>query len=145
MDPNLRREIILEHYQHPLNKGLVQDNTYYKENTNNASCIDNIDVMVKFENDKIIDIRFDGEACAMSTSATSIMIQTLLGKSLDEVKKIILEYENMIDEKDYDEKKLEELIVYNEVYKQPNRKKCALLPFESLKKIIKQYEENQRI
>ena len=45
-------------------------------------------------------------------------------------------YENMIDEKEYDSSILGELNVYNEIYRQPNRKKCALLPFESLKKII---------
>ena len=42
----------------------------------------------------------------------------------------------MIDEKEYDSNLLGELIVYNEIYRQPNRKKCALLPFESVKKII---------
>ena len=42
----------------------------------------------------------------------------------------------MINEKEYDSSVLGELNVYNEIYRQPNRKKCALLPFESLKKII---------
>lgn len=141
MNPNVRREIILEHYQHPLNKGLVEDNTYEKENTNNESCIDNIDVQMKIEDNIIKDIRFDGEACAISTSATSIMIKILLNKSIEEAKDIIENYENMINEKEYKEELLEELNVYNETYKQPNRKKCALLPFESVKKILIRYEK----
>lgn len=141
MNPNIRREIILEHYQHPLNKGLVEDNTYEKENTNNESCIDNIDVQMKIEDNIIKDIRFDGEACAISTSATSIMIKILLDKSIEEAKDIIENYENMINEKEYKEELLEELNVYNETYKQPNRKKCALLPFESVKKILIRYEK----
>ncbi len=143
MDPNLRREIILEHYQHPINRGLVDDEHYEKANTHNDSCIDNIDVMMKITDGKVEDIRFDGEACAISTSATSIMIQTLIGKSVDEVKEIIENYEHMINEEDYRSDLLGELIVYNETYKQPNRKKCALLPFESIKKILAKKEEKE--
>lgn len=141
MDPNIRREIILDHYQNPLNKGLIEDDSYEKENTHNESCIDNIDIMVKIEDGIIKDIRFDGEACAISTSATSIMIKELLGKKITEAKEIIENYENMIEEKPYQEEILGELNVYNETYKQPNRKKCALLPFESIKKILARKEE----
>ena len=93
--------------------------------------------MYKIENHKIVDICFDGEACAISTSATSIMIKELIGKTIEEAKVIVNEYEKMLNEEPYDENILGELIVYNEIYKQPNRKKCALLPFESIKKVIK--------
>lgn len=136
MDNNLKREIILDNYQDPMNRGLVEDDSYIKINTNNESCIDNLDIMYKIEDGKLVDIRFDGEACAISTSATSIMIKSLVGKTKDEIIKIVENYENMIDEKEYDSNLLGELIVYNEIYRQPNRKKCALLPFESVKKII---------
>lgn len=141
MDPILRREIILENYQNPVNRGLVDEAGYELQNTNNESCIDNLDIMMKIENGVIQDIRFDGEACAISTSATSIMIKTLLNKTVEEAKEIIHNYENMIQEEDYQAQLLGELEVYDEVYKQPNRKKCALLPFESVKKILKRLEE----
>ena len=141
MDPMMRREIILEHYQNPVHRGLVEEEGYEVQNTNNESCIDNLDIMMKVEENKIVDIRFDGEACAISTSATSIMIQTLLDKTIEEAKEIIENYENMIDEKAYAKEKLGELNAYDEVYRQPNRKKCALLPFESIKKILKKIEE----
>ena len=136
MEPALRREIMLDNYEHPMNRGLVDDDSYIKINTNNESCIDNLDIMYKIEDGKLVDIRFDGEACAISTSATSIMIKSLVGKTKDEIIKIVENYENMIDEKEYDSNLLGELIVYNENNRQPNRKKCALLPFESVKKII---------
>ena len=45
----MRREIILDNYQNPMNKGLVTDDTYIFQNTNNDSCIDNIDMMLKSE------------------------------------------------------------------------------------------------
>ena len=136
MDEKLKRDIILDNYQNPVNKGLTDSNGYIKVNTRNSSCVDNIDVMVKIENGVFIDIRFDGEACAISTSATSIMIKTLIGKKIDEAKAIIENYEKMINEEEYDKDLLGELIVYDTVAKQPSRKKCATLPFESIKKII---------
>ena len=137
MDSNLKRELILEHYQHPKNKGLIDDDTYIKINMNNESCIDEVDLMIKVEDDIIKDIRFDGEACAICTSSTSIMIDTLIGKSLKEVKEIYENYNNMIDEKEYNPTILEQANAYDDIYRQPNRKKCALLPWWGIEKLLK--------
>lgn len=138
MDNNIKRSIILEHYQNPKNKGLIDDDSYIKINMNNESCIDEINLMVKVEDNIIKDIRFDGEACAICTSSTSIMTNTLIGKNVDEIRKIYENYLNMIDEKEYNEDILEEAIVYNDIYKQPNRKKCALLSWWGIGKILDQ-------
>lgn len=140
MDSNLKRDIILQHYSYPVNRGLINDDTYVKSNTNNESCIDEIDLMAKIEDGIIKDIKFDGEACAICTSSTSIMIDTLLNKSINEVKVIIDNFKNMIDEKEYDSNILEQAIVYDDIYKQPNRKKCALLPWWGIEKIIEKSE-----
>ena len=91
---------------------------------------------MKIEDNVIKDIRFDGEACAISTSASSIMIQTLIGKTVKEAKDILNNYKNMIQEKEYDEKLLGELIVYDEISKQPNRINCALLPSVAVEKML---------
>ena len=131
---------MLEHYQHPKNKGLIDDDTYLKSNTNNESCIDEINLMVKIEDGIIKDARFDGEACAICTSSTSIMIDTLIGKTIEEAKEILKNFENMIDEKEYNGEILKEAIVYDEIYKQPNRKKCALLPWWGINKILDRKE-----
>ena len=136
MDNNMKRTIILEHYQNPINRGLVEDDSYIKANMNNESCIDEIDLMAKLENNKIIDIKFDGEACAICTSSASIMIETLTDKTIEEAKEIVNNFENMIEEKEYNENILEQAIVYDEIAKQPNRKKCALLPWWGISKII---------
>lgn len=140
MDNEFRRGIILENYENPMNRGLIDDDNYIKVNTNNESCIDEINLMVKIEDGKIVDARFDGEACAICTSSTSIMIKTVLGKTLEEAKEIYLNFLNMIDEKEHDEDILEEAIVYNDIYKQPNRKKCALLPWWGLEKVFNKIE-----
>ncbi len=136
MEAPFKREIILENYTHPRNRGLIDDDSYIKINMNNESCIDEINLMVKLEEKKIADIRFDGEACAICTSATSIMIEILIGKTLKEAEYILQNYKNMIDEKEYDENILGNAIVYNDICKQPNRKKCALLPWWGIQKVI---------
>ena len=136
MDNNLKRTILLDNYKNPTNKGLIEDNDYIKITTNNESCIDEFDFMIKIKNDIVEDIRFDGEACAISTSSASIMIKTLIGKSIKDALNIINNYENMIDEKTYNSNLLGEANVYDEIYKQPNRKKCALLPWEGIKEVL---------
>lgn len=136
MDQNLKRSIILEHYQNPKNKGLIDDDSYILVNTNNESCIDEVNLMVKLVDNKIVDARFDGEACAICTSSTSIMIDTIIGKTLDEAINILNNFKNMIDEKDYDPEVLEQALVYDDIYKQANRKKCALLPWWGLEKVV---------
>ena len=138
MDSNLRREIILDNYQDPMNRGLVEDESYLKVNSRSESCIDNLDFMMKIEDGIIKDIRFDGEACAISTSATSIMIRSLLGKKVEDAKKILEEYQHMLHEEEYDSELLGELTVYDEISKQPNRLNCALLPGDAILKMLKQ-------
>lgn len=140
-DREVRREIILDNYQNPINRGLTNDVHYIRENTNNESCIDNLDIEIKVVDGILEDIRFDGEACAISTSATSIMIKMLLGKSVNEARKILQNYDNMIEEKEYDKDILGELVVYDEIYKQPNRKKCALLPRDAIVKMLNRLDE----
>ena len=136
MNESLRKSIILENYSNPVNKKTVDDKRYKKVNMNSSSCIDNLDFMVLIEDNIIKDAYFDGEACAISTSASSIMMKLIIGKSIDDVLKIIENYENMIEEKPYDDSILEEALAFDEIHKQANRKKCALLPYEGLKKIL---------
>ena len=136
MDKETKREIILDNYQNPTNRGLVEDENYKKANTRSSSCIDNIDLMMKLEDGKVVDACFDGEACAICTSSTSIIVKSLIGKSVDEAKNIIKNYQNMINEEDYDPEVLGELNAFDEIYLQPARKNCALLSSKSAVKIL---------
>lgn len=136
MDSNFKRALILENYEKPLNKGLLNDNSYLKGNKNNSSCIDNFDIQLKVEDGIIKDIRFDGEACAIATSSMSISIGILIGKTKEEALKIIENYENMIEEKDYDKDLIKDLNAYDDIYRQPARKKCATLGISGIKDLI---------
>lgn len=136
-DPMILRQIIMEHYEHPRNHELVENNPEYKEiNMDSETCIDNINIQAKFNDDSIEDIRFDGEACAICTSSTSIMTELLIGKTFDEANHIIEQYMNMIYEKDYDEDLLEEAIAFKNTHKQANRIKCATLGWMGIQRLI---------
>lgn len=140
-NPQLLREIIMDHYEHPRHRGLVDDDSYKKVNMNSDTCIDDLDIQVKFDGDLIEDLRYDGEACAICTSSTSIMSELVVGKTKAEAKKIIDNYMNMIYEKDYDEDLLEEAIAFKNTHKQANRIKCATLGWNGLIKLIEESEE----
>ena len=143
MDSNLRREIIVDNYQNPVNRKKIDDDSFTVATIVSDSCIDNITLYVKFKGDIIEDMYFDGEACAITTSATSIMIKKLIGKTIDDAYKLMENYYNMVEEKECDKELLGELNAYEEIYMQPNRKKCAIFPFETLKKVFEKYKDTK--
>ncbi len=143
LDPELKKALIMEHYQNPINCNIIADPSYIKVNSNSETCIDDIDLYILFEEDKIKDLHFHGEACAISTSATSIMIKLLIGKTIKEVKELLKNYYNMIEEQPYDEDLLEEACCYEEIYKQQNRKGCATIPWKGIEKAITEYEKKK--
>ena len=141
MDNNLKRNIILENYKNPKNKGLIDDSSYIFSNTNNESCIDEVNLMAKITDSKITDIKFDGESCAICTSSASIMTNLLKEKTIIEAEQIYSNFENMLEGKQYNSDILEEANVYDDIAKQPSRKKCVLLPWIGMEKIIKNYKQ----
>lgn len=136
MDEQIKREIIMENYLKPYNKENIDDSEYIKVNTNNESCIDNIDLNILIKDNIIKDIKFDGEACAISTASTSIMIQELIGKTVSEAIDYINTFENMLEEREYNNESLGNAIVFEDIYKQKNRKHCAFLPYNGIKKVL---------
>lgn len=140
MDREVKRSIILDNYQNPYHRiRHDKDLEYLKLNSRNLSCIDNIDVYLKIVNNKIEDISFEGEACVISISTTSIMASLLIGKTIEEAIAIIESYDKMIEEQDYDKSILGDAIVYDDIAKQPSRKKCATLTWHSVyQKLLEQ-------
>ena len=141
LDNMMLRQIIMDHYENPRNHELVEDDSYKKVNMDSETCIYNIDIQAKIEDGVIKDIRFDGEACAICTSSTSIMTELLIGKTIDEARVIIKNYMNMIFEKDYDPEILEEAIAFYNTHKQANRIKCATLGWKGITQLIDESEK----
>lgn len=136
VDAEIKRSIILDNYQDAKNRGIPTEDGYIKINSNNESCIDNIDIYVKLNNDVVEDIKFEGEACVIAISSTSILSDMLIGKNISEVDNILKNYYNMIEEKEYDRDLLGEACVYDDIYKQPSRKTCVTLFARGMEKVI---------
>lgn len=141
MDSSTKREVILEHYQNPVNRVQEDVEGYVKVNSNNESCIDNINLFIKFNDNKIEDIKFSGEACAISTASTSIMIQNLIGMDIDEALDYIHNFTKMLNEEEYEAKDFKDAVVFDETYKQANRRTCVTLPYKGIIKAIEDYKK----
>ena len=135
-DPMIKREIIMDHYENPRNKGLIDDPRYIKVNMNSESCIDDIDVQILVIDNIIKDFRFDGVGCTISTASTSILSELVIDNTIEKAYKIIKEYDNMIKELPYDEELLQEAVVFKDVSKQANRIKCAMIGFNGLLELL---------
>lgn len=137
MDKDIKRSIILDNYQNPNNKR-VSGTGYIKINTRNVSCIDNLDIYLKIENDIIKDVSFEGEACVISISSTNILTNLLIGKTKEEGIYLIDNYLKMINEEEYDKEVLKELLVFDDTSCQPSRIKCATLSANGIKKFLEE-------
>ena len=139
-NPAVLREIIMDHYQYPRNHKLTEDDSYKKRHMASDSCIDDITVQSKIEDGIVKDICFDGVACTIATSSTSIMSEMLIGKDVQEAMKLVENYFNMVEEKDYDEDLLEEAIAFQNVSRQANRIKCATIGWKAIREMLQESE-----
>ena len=137
ISPNMMREIIMDHYNNPINKRTPEDLENYKTiRMDSDSCIDDITIYLKIDNNVIKEACFDGVACTISTTSTDILCSLVENKTFEEAMYIIEQYKNMIYEKEFDEKVLDELIVFINTHKQAARIKCATLGSTGIEEII---------
>lgn len=132
---NLYRQIIMDHYKNPKNKGLIGDSSYLMLNMTNPSCGDNVFLQLKMNGTIIEDIKHDGAGCSICCSASSVLSVVLKGKEKEEALKLLDAYHAMIQGKEYDETELKnELIAYEGVAQFPARVRCATLASRALEK-----------
>ena len=111
----------------------------YCEVGHNPNCGDEITLELKLNGDIIEDMAFSGHGCAISQASTSIMIDTLKGKTIEEAKEIVKTFIEMIKRETTDEKELEKLedaIAFRNVANMPARVKCALLAWHTIEDIL---------
>ena len=134
---DLYRDIIMEHYKNPRNKGLLENDKYKKVNLLNPSCGDEVTIQVLIEEDQIKDIRHDGHGCSICCSSASVLSETLINKSTTEGLKIINEYMLMLTGKEYDKNILKgEAIAYIGVSKFPARIRCASIAWKAMEEAL---------
>lgn len=139
------KQIIMDHYEYPRNFKLkIKDEPYRQLHLASESCIDDITVFAKFSDNQVEHLAFDGRACTISTASTSILTELLQGKTLEEAKNIIKNYEQMVALEAYDEELLGEAVVFEGVGKQANRINCALLGIKAIKQLLNDYETERK-
>ena len=131
-------DLIMEHSMNSSNKKEL-DKCDYREMGHNPNCGDEIKIQVKLNGDIIEDMAFTGHGCAISQSSTSIMIDTLRGKTITQAKEIIKTFINMIKRETKSEEelnKLEDAIAFRNVSNMPARVKCVLLAWHTMEDLL---------
>lgn len=134
----------MEHSMNSYNKRKLE-NADFSCMGHNPNCGDEITLEIKLNGNIIEDMAFSGHGCAISQASTSIMIDTLKGKTIDEAKEIIKTFIEMIKREIKDEselKKLEDAIAFKNVSNMPARVKCALLAWHTIEDMLKDKEGN---
>jgi SUF system NifU family Fe-S assembly protein len=142
---NLYRQVIMEHYKNPRNKGLTDDQSYRKLHLKNPSCGDDITIQSKIANGQITDIRHEGTGCSICCSSASVMSETLKGKRINEAEAIIDDFYGIIKgEEPKDPEALDEALAYQGVSKFPARVKCATLAWKAMGALLAGDEGEKR-
>ena len=131
-------DLIMEHSMNSYNKKKLEG-ADYSEIGHNPNCGDEITLELKLNGNKIEDMAFTGHGCAISQASTSIMIDTLRGKTIEEAKEIIKTFIEMIKRETTDDeqlKKLEDAIAFKNVSNMPARVKCALLAWHTIEDML---------
>ena len=138
---NLYRQVIMDHYKNPRNKGLSNDKKYKTVHIKNPTCGDDITIQSKLEDGKVVDVKHDGTGCSICCSSASVMSEVLIGKTEVEAVNIAENYLNMLSNKEYDDTvDLEEAIAYSGVRKFPARVKCASIAWKAFEGTLEESE-----
>lgn len=123
---DMYRQIIIDHYKNPQNKGKLLD-ANIEVDESNPLCGDHLEVFLKIKNDELKDISFEGKGCALSIATSSILTDEIKNKHINEIKKLTREDINIMLGIDVS----------------PARTKCVMLSLATIKKGIFEYEKNK--
>jgi nitrogen fixation protein NifU and related proteins len=143
---DLYREIILDHYRSPRNRGELESPPAHRVEGFNPLCGDEVVISLLVEDGKLADLKIGGSGCSISQSSASLMSSAVKGKSVDEVYQLIHTFKGMMsiheamlgkdgeveEPEEIDLDKLGELAALQGVVKFPVRIKCATLSWNAL-------------
>jgi nitrogen fixation NifU-like protein len=128
----LYKEVILDHYRSPRNKGRVDPHDVALER-NNPLCGDEIELFLRFDGGNVEDIGFEGKGCSISQASASMMTEKVKGMDAKEATALAETIKAMMaGETEGDPDELEDLVSLKGVVKYPVRIKCALLGWNTL-------------
>ena len=138
----LYRQVIMDNYKNPKNKGLILNPEYVNIHLKNPSCGDDMHVCCKVSIGLIEDVRHDGHGCSICCSSASVMSGLLKGRTVSEAQDIINDFYEMVKGNEIaDEERMDEAIAYKSVSQFPARIKCATLAWKAMEEALKQNKE----
>ena len=132
----LYREIILDHYKQPRNRGELDPHSARVEG-NNPLCGDEIQLDVVLADGELQNLAFQGRGCSISQASASMMTEAVKAHSLPEVQRLIDSFKGMMHGDEVDVEQLGDLEALEGVQKFPVRIKCALLAWTTLEEALK--------
>jgi nitrogen fixation protein NifU and related proteins len=140
----LYRQVIMDHYKNPRNKGVLEDGAL-TINMNNPTCGDRIQLTLKVEDGKIESAKFDGEGCSISLASASMMTQAVKGLAVEDALKLAKIFYDMMLGNDYDDKSydLGDIEALSGVSKFPARIKCATLAWKAMEQGVGKKEDEE--
>ena len=133
----LYREIILDHYKQPRNRGELDPRTARAEG-NNPLCGDEMQIDVRLKDGELEALAFQGRGCSISQASASMMTEAVKDHSLPEVQHLIDSFKSMMHGDAIDAEELGDLEALEGVQKFPVRIKCALLAWTTLEEALKE-------
>lgn len=134
----LYKEVILDHYRAPRNKGRLDPHDVALER-NNPLCGDEIELFVRFDGEDVAAVAFEGKGCSISQASASMMTEKVRGLSAKQAVALAESIKRMMAGEDGgDEKTLGDLVSLKGVVKYPVRIKCALLGWNTLLEALDQ-------
>ena len=134
-------EIITDHNIHPVHKKKIEGANLSLEGVN-PSCGDDITLSLKVENGEVVDGGFEGDGCAISQASADMMLDLIIGRSVDEAKRLGEIFHRMITgsitEEEHEE--LEEAGILQDIAHMPARTKCAVLGWHTMDEMLKEDE-----
>jgi nitrogen fixation NifU-like protein len=137
---DLYKEVILDHYQHPRNRGQLEDPDIATRG-HNPLCGDEVLLSAKFADGRIADIATSGRGCSISQAAASMMTEAIKGGTLEDAEALGAGFKQMMSGSGSTEalNGHDDLEALQGVKKFPVRVKCALLPWTALTEAIQMW------
>ena len=133
---DLYQEVILDHSRHPHNYHAMADATRQAKG-HNPLCGDQVTIYAKLDGDKIQDISFEGNGCAISKSSASVMTDIVKGKSLPEFLDLFNRFKTLVTDTNAPKpEETDKMAVFSGVSEFPTRVKCASLAWHTMKNAV---------
>jgi nitrogen fixation NifU-like protein len=138
----LYQEIILDHYKNPHGRGLRDP--YDAESFQvNPTCGDEVQLRVKLDGEKVVDVSYEGQGCSISQASTSVLTDLVVGQTVGEAFKKLDAFTELMQSRgqvEPNEDILEDAVAFAGVSKYPARVKCALLGWMAFKDAVARAE-----